>query len=300
MSLLNTRSPGPVGMVLGAIASVQIGAAFAKQLFGEVPPTSMTWLRLVSATLLLLLARPLLGRRPPRPTREEPGTVGSRWLIALAFAAALVGMNWSIYQAASHIPLGIAVTLEFLGPLAVAIVGSRRPLDLLWAGLAGAGVLALGWSPTALNVPGVAFALLAGACWAGYILLGARLGRHWSGLDALTLACALGAIVLAAPAIAHGGAALWQPRVLITGLAVGLLSSVLPYSLELAALRQLPPRVFSILMSLEPVVAALAAWVILREALGPIEAIAIGLIVAASIGATARVRRPMAPEQAVG
>ena len=266
--------------VLGAVVSVQVGAAFAKHLFGVVPPTSMTWLRLVWSALALVALRPLLARR------AAPAAGRRNWPVGLGYAACLVGMNWSIYQAFSRIPLGVAVTLEFLGPLAVAVAGARRARHLLWAALAAAGVVLLEWSPARLDRTGVAFALVAATCWAGYILLGSRAGRSWPGLDALTLACLLGALVLAAPAIAAGGATVWRPAVLGTGLAVGLLSSVVPYGLELFALRSIAPRVFGILMSLEPVAAALAALVVLGEHLGPIDLVAMGCIVAASIGAT--------------
>ena len=266
--------------VLGAVVSVQLGAAFAKHLFGMVPPTAMTWLRLLWSALALLALRPLLGRR------AAPAAGPRNWPVGLGYAACLVAMNWSIYQAFSRIPLGVAVTLEFLGPLAVAVAGARRARHLLWAALAGAGVVLLEWSPAPLDRWGVIFALVAASCWAGYILLGSRAGRSWPGLDALTLACVLGALLLAGPALVAAGGSLWHPVVLGTGLAIGLLSSVIPYSLELFALRSIAPRVFGVLMSLEPVAAALAALLVLREKLGPIDLLAMGCIVAASIGAT--------------
>jgi inner membrane transporter RhtA len=167
-------------------------------------------------------------------------------------------MNWAIYQSFARIPLGVAVTIEFLGPLTVAVIGSRRSIDFLWLLLAAAGVALLGPTPGDLSWSGVAFALLAGLAWAGYILLSAETGRRWPGLSGLALAAVVGAIVLAGPAIAEAGTRLLQPKILLLGSAVGLLSSVIPYSLELIALRRIPPRVFSILMSLEPAAAALA------------------------------------------
>ncbi|MDA8437689.1 MAG: EamA family transporter [Propionibacterium sp.] len=261
------------------MASVQLGAAFAKHLFGVVPPTTMTWLRLASSALALVALRPLLRRR----TRSATGR--RNWPIGLGYAACLVGMNWSIYQAFARIPLGVAVTLEFLGPLAVAVAGARSARHLLWAALAAAGVVLLEWSPAHLDPRGVVFALVAASCWAGYILFGGRAGHSWPGLDVLTLACVLGAVALAGPALHVGGAATWRPAVLMTGLAVGLLSSVIPYGLELFALRSIAPRVFGILMSLEPVAAALAALIVLGEHLGPIDIVAMGCIVVASIGA---------------
>lgn len=275
-----TSPPAPrvsaVWMVIGSITSVQIGAAIAKQLFPLVSPDAMVWLRLVSsAVILVVLIRPRLRRR----SRAD-------WMTALVYGAALTAMNWAIYHAFARIPLGLAVTIEFLGPLTIAIVGSRRARDLVWVVLAGAGVVMLGFSPTRLDPVGVGFALLAGTCWALYILFSARTGARWSGLSGLAVASVLGAVLLAAPAIAAGGSRLLEPRILALGVAVGVLSSVLPYSLELIALRTMPPRVFGILMSLEPAAAALAALVLLGEYLRPIEVAAMACVVAASVGAT--------------
>ena len=197
-------------------------------------------------------------------------------------------MNWAIYQSFARIPLGIAVTIEFLGPLAVAVIGSRRPRDLVWVVLAGLGVALLGLAPASLNWAGVGFALLAGLGWACYILLSAQTGRQWPGVSGLAVASLVGAVVLAPPAILEAGATLLEPRVLLLGLAVGLLSSVIPYSLELTALRRITPRLFSILMSLEPAVAALAAMLLLQEFLTPVQWVAMACVVVASVGATAR------------
>jgi inner membrane transporter RhtA len=265
-----------VWLVLAGIVSVQFGAAIAKDLFPLVPPTAMVWLRLVtSAVILMVVARPRLRGRSRRD-----------WLVVLGFGVALMVMNWAIYQSFARIPLGIAVTIEFLGPLAVAVLGSRRPRDLVWVALAGLGVALLGFSPASLNWAGVAFALLAGLSWAGYILLSAQTGRQWPGISGLALASLVGAVVLAPPAILGAGSTLLEPRILLLGVAIGLLSSVIPYSLELIALRRIPPRVFGILMSLEPAVAALAAILLLREFLTPVQWIAMGCVVAASVGAT--------------
>jgi inner membrane transporter RhtA len=265
-----------VWLVLTGILSVQFGAAIAKDLFRTVPPTAMVWMRLAtSAVIFLLIARPRLrGRR------------GSDWAVALGFGVSLVTMNWAIYQSFARIPLGMAVTIEFLGPLTVALLGSRRARDLLWVLLAGLGVAVLGFSPAALNTAGVLFALLAGASWAAYILLSAQTGRRWPGLDGLAVASVVGAVVLASPAVLEAGGSLLEPRVLLLGLAVGLLSSVVPYSLELVALRRIPPRLFGILMSLEPAAAAFAAIVLLREFLSGWQWGAMACIVVASIGAT--------------
>ena len=265
-----------IWLVLGGIVTVQFGAAIAKDLFALVPPTAMVWLRLMtSVVVLLVVARPRVRGRSRRD-----------WLVVLGFGLSLLVMNWSIYQSFARIPLGIAVTIEFLGPLVVAVIGSRRPRDLVWVVLAGAGVALLGLSPASLNWAGVGFALLAGLGWACYILLSAQTGRHWPGISGLAVASLVGAVVLAAPAVLEAGAILLEPRVLLLGVAVGLLSSVIPYSLELIALRRMTPRLLGILMSLEPAVAALAAIVLLREFLTLVQWVAMACVVAASVGAT--------------
>ena len=256
----------PVWLVLMGIASVQFGAAIAKGLFAEIGPTSMVFLRLAtSAALLTLIARPRLRGR----TRQD-------WLIVLGFGASLGLMNWSIYQSFARIPLGIAVTIEFIGPLLVAVGGSRRPRDLAWVILAGIGVAALGAEPGDVTLPGVLFALLAGAAWAAYILLSAQTGRRWPGLDGLAIASVVGTLMLSPAAAAVGGTQLLEPRVLAIGAAVGVLSSVIPYSLEMIALRTLRPSVFGILMSMEPAAAALAGLLVLGEFQDPTAAASSG------------------------
>ncbi len=274
-----------VWLVLGGIVSVQFGAAIAKQLFPLVPPTAMVWLRLVtSAAVLLVVVRPRLRGH----SRDD-------WVAALLFGVSLATMNWAIYQSFARIPLGIAVTIEFLGPLAVAVAGSRRPRDLAWVVLAGLGVALLGFSRTRLDLAGVLFALLAAAGWAAYILLSARTGRRWPGVSGLVVASLVGALALAPPAVLEAGARLLEPRVLLLGLAVGLLSSVIPYSLELIALRRMSPRVFGILMSLEPAVATLAAMLLLAEFLSPVQWAAMACVVVASVGSTRSSRGQSAP-----
>lgn len=266
----------PVWLVLVGIASVQLGAGFAKSLFDEVAPTTIVWLRLVTSALVLVaVLRPRVRGR----SRED-------WLVVLAFAASLALMNWAIYQSFARIPLGVAVTIEFVGPLTLAVLGSRRARDLLWVLLAGAGVALLGLDGEHVSLAGAGFALLAGAAWAAYILLSARTGRHWEGLDGLAVASLLATLMLTPFALDTGGEDLLDPRILLVGAAVGLLSSVIPYSCELVALRTLSPAVFGILMSLEPAAAALAGIVVLGELLGPAQYVAIGLVVAASVGAT--------------
>ncbi|HEX2893064.1 MAG TPA: EamA family transporter [Marmoricola sp.] len=266
----------PVWLVITAIVSVQVGAAFSKSLFDEVSPTVMVWLRLATSTVVLLaVARPRVTGR----TRED-------WTVVLAFGAALATMNWSIYQAIARLPLGVAVSIELLGPLTLALVLSRRAQDLLWVLLAALGVAMLGFDDGGLTVAGVAFALLAAASWAAYILLSAGTGRRWPGLSGLALASVVGAVALAPAAVVSGGSDLVSPVVLGTGLVVGLLSSVVPYSLEMSALRTMPPKVFGILMSLEPAAAALAGLVLLGEVLGALEWLAISCVVVASVGVT--------------
>lgn len=273
-----------VWLVLGGIVSVQFGAAIAKGLFDEVHPTALVWLRLsTSAVALVLIARP-----------RVTGRSGRDWATVVGFGVSLGVMNWAIYQSFSRIPLGIAVTVEFIGPLTVALAGSRRVRDLLWALLAGAGVVLLGAEPAHLTVAGVLFALLAGAAWGGYILLSAGTGRRWPGLDGLAVASVIAALLLAPAAVVRSDGAYGDPRILGLGAAVGMLSSVIPYSFEITALRRIRPSVFGILMSLEPAVAALAALLVLHELLTVFQWLAVGCVVAASVGATRTVTRPPA------
>jgi inner membrane transporter RhtA len=272
---LQNRIPA-VWLVLVGIVSVQVGAAIAKNLFHLVPPTAMVWLRLItSAVILLLMARP-----------RWVGHSGRDWLIVVGFGVSLLTMNWAIYQSFARIPLGIAVTIEFLGPLSLAVIGSRRLMDLIWVVLAGAGVALLGLSRATLTFAGVGFALLAAVAWACYILLSAQTGRRWPGISGIAIASLVGAVVLAPPAILEAGSVMLDPTVLALGVTVGLLSSVIPYSFELIALRRIPPRVFSILMSLEPAAAALAAMILLGEFLSAVQWLAMACVIVASIGAT--------------
>ncbi len=267
---------GPVGLVLIGILSVQLGAALAKGRFGEISPTAMVWLRLVTSALVLAaVARPRFTGR----TRHD-------WLVVLGFGASLATMNWAIYQSFSRIPLGIAVTIEFIGPLTLAVLGSRHARDLVWVLLAGGGVVLLGFQPADLDVLGVVYALLAGAAWAAYILLSASTGRRWAGFDGLAVASIVAALGMTLPALVSAGSGLLDGRILLIGALVGLLSSVIPYSCELVALRSLRPAVVGILMSLEPAAAALAAIVVLQEHLSALQWLAIACVVAASIGAT--------------
>ena len=269
----------PVWLVLFAIASVQLGAAFAKDLFSTTTPTATAWLRLCFASLIFLtFARPRLRGRSRRD-----------WLIVIGYGLSLAGMNWAIYESFARIPIGVAVTVEFLGPLAVAVAGSRRARDLIWVGLAALGVALLGFQPIEPDWIGLGLALFAGALWAGYILLAGPTGDRFEGVTGVTVASLVGAVLLAPPALLLG-APVVNPHVLAVALAVGLMSSVIPYGLEMVALRRMPPGLFGILMSLEPAAAGLFALLVLGEGLSPIECLAMACVVAASVGAT-RTRR---------
>lgn len=269
--------PSPVVLVLIGVASVQLGAGVAKSLFDEVSPSALVFLRLATSSLVLLVwARPGLRGR----SRAD-------LLVLLGFGASLGLMNLSIYQAFARIPLGIAVTLEFAGPLTLAVLGSRRARDLVWVLLAGVGVALLGAERADLDLLGVLFALVAGACWAAYILLSGATGRRFAGLDGLALASVV-ATLMVAPFLAVGDATagMLDGRILLLGAAVGLLSSVVPYSCELVALRSLRPATFGILMSMEPAAAALAGLAVVGETLSALQWLAIACVVAASVGAT--------------
>jgi inner membrane transporter RhtA len=208
------------------------------------------------------------------------------WIVVVSYGVILGSMNLCFYLALQRIPLGIAVTIEFLGPLTVALFGSRRWLDIFWALLAGAGVVLLMEGRGDLNLVGFLFALAAGTCWGIYILLGAALGRHTTGGNGLALGMAAAALVALPFGVAESGTSMTQPWVLGAGLGVALLSSVIPYSVELEALRKMPPRVFGILMSLEPAMAALIGLVVLHEALRWSQWLAVVCVVVASAGAT--------------
>jgi inner membrane transporter RhtA len=275
----------PVWLVVFGIVSVQLGAGIAKDLFDDAAPLTLVWLRLAtSAVVLSVVVRPRLR-----------GRAAADWRVALAFGVVLGTMNWAIYESFSRIPLGLAVTIEFLGPLGLALTGSRRARDLLWVGLAALGVGLLGIERTHLDVAGVAFALLAGAMWSAYILLGAQTGRRWPGLDGLTVASVVAAAGMAPFVVAFSGRGLGDPHVLLLGALVGLLSSVIPYSCEITALRTIRPAVFGILMSLEPAAAALAGVVVVHEYLSAAQWLAVACVVSASVGATRTERRLAAP-----
>jgi inner membrane transporter RhtA len=274
------RAPSPA-LVLTGIASVQFGSAIATKLFERIGPGGAVLLRLLSAAIVLvLLWRP---RIRGRTTREL-------WLAAL-FGLVLAAMNLSFYHAIARIPLGIGVTIEFVGPLAVAIAGSRRRLDLVWIALAAAGILALMRGDAhSLDTLGVLLALVAGAMWGLYIILNARVGRAFERGDGLALAMSVATLVMIPVGIGEGGAHLLAPHALLLGAAVGMLSSAIPYSCEMEALRRMSTSVFGVLMSIEPAMAAIAGLLVLGQSLGAREVAGIALVVVASAGASRRAR----------
>ncbi|MGC0383355.1 EamA family transporter [Streptomyces sp. SAI-129] len=269
-------SLGPVGLVLAGGVSVQFGAALAVSLMPRAGALGVVTLRLaVAAVVMLLVCRPRLRGH----SRADWGTV-------VVFGIAMAGMNGLFYQAVDRIPLGPAVTLEVLGPLALSVFASRRAVNLVWAGLALAGVFLLGGGGfDDLDPAGAAFALAAGGMWAAYIVFSARTGRRFPQADGLALAMAVGALLFLPLGVVESGAKLIDPETLALGAGVALLSSVLPYTLELLALRRLPAPTFAILMSLEPAIAAAAGFLILDQALTATQSAAIALVIAASMGA---------------
>ncbi|KAF4406326.1 MULTISPECIES: DMT family transporter [Streptomyces] len=275
---------GAAALVVASALSLQFGAAVAALLFPRAGALGVVTLRLTLAALVLMVVcRPRLR-----------GHSRADWGLVVAFGLALGGMNTLFYQAIERIPLGAAVTLEVLGPLVLSVVASRRAAAWLWAALALGGVLLLGRGGfDELNAAGVAYALGAAAMWAAYILLSARTGRRFPRTDGLALALVVAAAMTLPLGVLSAGPALLDPVTLGLGAVVALMSSVLPYSLELASLRRLPAATFAVLMSLEPAVAALAGLLVLGQPLSLVAAAAILLVVAASIGAvlTPPVRR---------
>jgi len=270
-------APAPL-LVCASVTITQIGAALAKTLFATLGTRGTVLVRVGLAAVILLLAhRPAVRQL----TRRKLG-------LAVAFGAVLGAMNWAFYSALARIPLGVAVTVEFIGPLGVAVLQSHRARDLLWVALAAAGIALLAPFGTGGPDPiGVALALLAGACWATYILLGVRLGHAFEGGDGLALAMGVAALLL----LPGGAVGAWRITgsltLALTGIVVATCSSAIPYSLEIAALRRMPARVFGVLMSLEPAVAAIAGFLLLGERLGGRALAALVLISAASAGVTA-------------
>lgn len=255
---------------------MQFGGALAVTLMPRAGALGVVTLRLlVAAVVLLVVCRPRLR-----------GHTSADWTTVIVFGIAMAGMNGLFYQAAARVPLGTAVTLEVLGPLALSVLASRRAINFLWAGLALAGVVLLGGGDFGgLDPLGAAFALGAGVMWAAYIIFSAWTGRRFPQADGLALAMAVAAVLFLPLGIAESGAELVEPTVLALGAAVAVLSSVLPYTLELLALRRLPASTFAVMMSLEPALAAAAGFLVLSQALALTEAAAIALVIAASMGA---------------
>lgn len=295
------------------IVSVQIGAAIAIRLFTQIPPAAVTSVRLWTAAVILAAAtaRGL--------TTAVAGIVRHRaWrdaAVVTGFGLSLAVMNYCIYQSFARIPLGVAVTIELLGPLGVAVASSRRMLDLAWVALATGGTLLVRTGlahtgpPTATHgaathgaathgaaVTGLLYALAAAAAWAAYILLSRSTGRRFPGPAGLSIAMIIAAVMVTPTGVAAGGSALLRPTVLATGAVVGLLSSIIPYSLELKALRRVPARVFGIWMSAEPVAAALAGLVILGQALVIGQWLAVVCVTLACLGAERSAKEPLEPQ----
>ena len=253
MTPVRLGRPGAVALVIGGLACQEVGASLAVLLFPATGPLGMVMLRLVfSAILLLVVARPSLR-----------GRSAAAWRSVVLFGVVLACMNAFFYLALERLPLGVTVTIEVLGPLTLSVVVSRRLSAWLWAGLA----------------------LAAAACWAGYILSSARVGRQFSQLDGLAIAMAVGAVLALPLGIVDAGAALLNPVTLGLGAAIAILSSAIPYALELTALRRLPASGFAVLMSLAPATATLAGWILLGQRLTVVELAGIALVIVASVGA---------------
>ena len=275
-------------LVLGAIASVQVGSALARTLFDDLGAACVTLLRVgLAALVLLVVLRPRVRTWTP-----------AAWRAAVLLGVAMAGMNLVFYLSLRTVPLGVAVTVEFVGPLLLALVQTRRAVDLLWALLAAGGVVLLGADPSG-DVPlsGLALALVAGLFWAGYIIASARVGSLLTGVDGLAVSLAV-ATLLVLPFGASGASAVFErPSLLVAAAGVALLSSVISYGLELVALRRIPTRVFGILMSLEPGAAALAGLVVLGQSLRPRDVAALLLVSVASAGVTLGRREGQLPPQ---
>jgi inner membrane transporter RhtA len=289
-------------MVATATISVQAGAGIATKLFGELPPASLTALRLLFAALIMLI----VGGRGAG--RTVAGLVQRRaWpdaALAVAFGIVLGFMNFSIYQAFARIPLGIAVTIEFLGPLLVSVTGviaagespARRATGLAWAALAAGGVVCLAQGAVGhLNPAGVAWSVAAGAAWAGYIIGSKAAGQRLPGSAGLVIAMCVAALAVTGPGVAAGGTRMFQPRFLAAGAGIGLLSSVIPYWMDLETLRRVPARLYSVWQSIQPAVAALVGLVLVGQRLAPAEWAGVGCVVAASAGAARTAVGPASP-----
>lgn len=279
------RIPAPA-LVLGAAVSVQGGAAIAKLLFPALGPPGVVFLRLLFGSAgLLLVARPRLRGR------------GRHELVPVVLLGlTLTAMNTAFYEAIDRVPLGIGVTVEFIGPLTLAVIASRRRLDLVWIGIAAVGITLLaGGVGGHVSALGVALAALAGLFWAIYIVLGTKIGTLWGGSSGLAVAMWVGTAAALPWGLISGGSALTRPSNLLQGVAVGVLCSALPWSFEIEAMRRLPTHVFGVLTSIEPAVAAAAGLLFLGERLHALEIVAIVLVVVASAGAARDAPDPAVP-----
>jgi inner membrane transporter RhtA len=278
------RAPG-IALAVASMTTIQLGAALSDPLFDRVGAAGTVALRLALAALILWpFARPRLRGR----SREDLGA-------AVALGACSGLLTLAFFEAISRIPLGVAVTIEFLGPLGVALAGSGRARDVGWVLAAGAGVALLTLGDGAgepLDLAGVGFALVSGACWAGYILLTKRVGARWAGLEGLSVSLGVAALVALPAGIVGAGAELLSPDLLLVGIGLALLIPLLPYAFELIALRRLPTALFGVIMSLEPAIAALLGFLILDQALRTTGVVAIALVSVASAGATLSAREP--------
>ena len=282
--MARSRIALPAAMILTGIVSVQFGAGLADRLFGQIPPAAVTGLRLWAAALAMVA---LSGRGFARSVRDlRKRRAFADGAIAVSFGISLGIMNFSIYQSFARIPLGVAVTIEFLGPLAVAVAGSRHLRDVGWVVLAaiGVGLLTQGGHGH-LDLTGVVFAGVAATCWAAYIVLSSATGRRFPGSSGLAIAMVVSAVLVTPPAVAAGGRAMFRPAVLATGAAIGVLSSVIPYRLELESLRRMPMRLFGVWMSMEPAVAALIGLIMLGQHLSILQWVAICCVMTACAGA---------------
>ncbi|MCL2652740.1 MAG: EamA family transporter [Propionibacteriaceae bacterium] len=318
-----------LGFMMVSLLSMQVGNSFAQKLTQAMTtPIGAVWVRMAFSGVILLamagvrwLARRVMhstvARDPATPLRSaQDDGVGGRaqvdgvgessaagvgehswkaWGFAIAYGAALLTMNSMFYEAIARIPVGIVITIEFLGPLTVAILGSRHVQDFIWVALAGLGVVILGITPTHLTLAGVLFSLAAAVCWASYILLGWRVARHWHGVGVLTGTCVSATVLLMPLFLLGGNQHALTPPTLWLGLLVAVTCTVLPYSLELMALKRLPAGLFAIIESLAPAIGALAAWWILHQNLHFGDWIAIACVVAASVGASLTAARKPLP-----
>ena len=274
----------PALLVLVSIASAQSGAAFARTLFDDLGAAGVTVLRLgIGSVALAVITR-------PRPRTWS----AAAWRAAILLGVAIAGLNLNSYLALRTVPLGVSVTVTFIGPLLLVLVQTRRLVDLFWALLAGGGVALLGLGPgVSAPLGGLAFAFCAGLCGAGYIFFTARLGGLVPGAGGVTVSLAV-AFLVVLPVGAGGASAVFdRPALLLGGAVVALLSAVVPAGLEISVLRRLPTRVFAVLMSLQPAGGAIAGWLVLRQRLGPAELTALAMVTLASVGVTLAHRDPV-------